>query len=136
MGVIVEIEVGPDQSAYGLLEPNSVSSPEWRVYVNMVPRVAAFSFGDTVIVDGRGANASSSSRRPFLRVAERGSYQPTLRVAHVLEDDDDVDAWLDQLTKWETYDGGDGVVWVSAPEGVDARAVLAGFHWVKDVRPA
>ncbi|HVJ92226.1 MAG TPA: hypothetical protein VM580_20640 [Labilithrix sp.] len=119
----------------GVLVLATVDTPEWHVRVDDVPSVRAFCHGDVVAVDAAGAPLRDPSLRRFLRVVERGGHQPSLRVTHSLSDATAVDAWLEGLEHagWRTRDDGRGVVWVAAPVGVDARAVLQSAAWVTAV---
>jgi hypothetical protein len=73
-----------------------------------------------------------------LRVVERGQYQPTLRIAHRLDDDAQIGAFIEALEKqgWAARDDNHGSVWVAVPSGVDARAILSKFGFVTAVESA
>ena len=110
MGLIVFF----DDRAHGIL--HAVEGEEWHVRIDEVPATNAYCYGDVIAV-------SAAEPRRFLRLVERGGYQPSLRVHHSHENLD----WLDALDAldWATFEESEGVARLAAPLGVDAAAELA-----------
>jgi hypothetical protein len=110
MGLIVVI----DQRGHGILA--AVDGDEWRVRIDEVPAGNEFCYGDVIAVEAKEPHR-------FLRVVERGEFQPSLRVHHSHDNAD----WLDTLDAlgWATFEEAPGLARVAAPSGVDARAQLS-----------